>query len=137
MKNNFFPSKDSNKTRTMYTNSDNTNFLIGNETEKIIQDFCESLLERYHKGLKESLKESEFVFDGVGLLHYKLNNKISLNRGRSQIDPPKQLKNKKAIINPKTNDEKCFQYAITTALNYEQIKSHPERMTKIIPFIDQ
>ena len=47
------------------------------------------------------------------------------------------MKNKKATINPKNNDNKCFQYALTVALNYEQIKSHPERISKIKPFIDQ
>ena len=46
-------------------------------------------------------------------------------------------KNKKATINPKNNDDKCFQYALTVALNYEQIKDHPERISKTKPFIDQ
>ena len=26
---------------------------------------------------------------------------------------------KKATINPKNNDDKCFQYALTVALNYQ------------------
>ena len=33
----------------------------------------------------------------------------------------KWLKNKSGTINPKNNDDKCLQYAITVALNYEQI----------------
>ena len=45
------------------------------------------------------------------------------------------VKNKKASINP--NDDKCFQHAITVALNYEQIKKDPQRILKIKPFIDQ
>ena len=44
---------------------------------------------------------------------------------------------KKATINPKDNDDKCFQYALTVALNYEQIKKDPQRISKIKPFIDQ
>ena len=43
----------------------------------------------------------------------------------------------KTTINPKNNDDKCFQYAITVALNHEQIKDHPERISKIKYFIDQ
>ena len=43
---------------------------------------------------------------------------------------------KKTAINPKNNDDKWFQYAITFALNYSQIKSYPERISKIKPFID-
>ena len=41
------------------------------------------------------------------------------------------------MINSKNIDDKCFQYALTVALNYEQIKSHPERISKIKLFIDQ
>ena len=44
-------------------------------------------------------------------------NKISLNRDGSYIDSPKWLKNKKATINPKNNDDKCLQYAIAAAIN--------------------
>ena len=69
-------------------------------------------------------------------MYYK-HHKISLNRGRSYIDSPKWLKNKKATINPKNNDDKCFQYALTIALNHEQIKKDPQRITKIKPFINQ
>ena len=43
--------------------------MIGNETDEIIEKFFESLLERCQKGLKESLKRSEFVFDSVDLLY--------------------------------------------------------------------
>ena len=75
---------------------------------------------------------SKFVFENVELLHYKLH-KISLNRGGSYVDSPEWLKNKKATINPKNNDEKCCQYALTVALNYQNIKNNPERITKIKP----
>ena len=64
------------------------------------------------------MRGSEFVFDSVDLLHYNLQ-KISLNRkGSPYIDSPKWLKNKKATINPKNNDNNCFQYVLTAALNY-------------------
>ena len=79
---------------------------------------------------------SEFVYDSVDALYYNLN-KVSLSRGRSYIDSPKWLKNKKATINPKNNDDKCFQYALTVALNYEQINKNPQRISNIKPFIDQ
>ena len=64
-------------------------------------------------------------------------NKVSLSRGGSYIDFPKWLKNKRATVNPKNNGDKCFQYALTVALNYEQIKDHPERISKNKPFIDK
>ena len=46
------------------------------------------------------------------------------------------LANKKTAINPKNKDDKCFRYALTVALNYEQSKNHPERISKIKPFIN-
>ena len=66
------------------------------------------------------------------MLHYDLK-KLSLDRGVSHIDSPEWIKNKKATINPKNKkDDKCFQYALTVALNHEKIKDHPERISKII-----
>ena len=82
------------------------------------------------------MRGSEFVFDFVNELHYKLH-KVDLNRGRSYVDLPRWLKNKKATINPKNmNDDRCFQYALTVALNYGKI-NHAERTKNIEPFIDQ
>ena len=66
-------------------------------------------------------EELNLFFDSVDSLYYKLD-KTSLNRGGSYIDSPKWLKNKKATINAKNNDDKSFQHAITVALNYKQIK---------------
>ena len=77
---------------------------------------------------------SEFVYDSVDILHYK-PHRISLNRSGSYRYSPEWLKYKKATINPKTNDDDCFQYAITVALNHEQINNNPEILSKIKPFI--
>ena len=133
---NFFSSKDSVETRIIYSPSDNIEIMLGNETDKIIEDLFDSFLQRYQKGFEESMKGSEFIFDSINSLYYKLH-KISLNRGGSYLDYPKWLQNKKAAINPKNSDNKCFQYAITSALNHQQIKKDPRRITKIRPFIDQ
>ena len=64
-------------------------------------------------------------------------NKISISRGGSYINSPKWLKNKKSTINPKNNDCKCFQYAVTLALYLDKINSHPEKIYKIKSFIEQ
>ena len=68
--------------------------MIGNETDEIIRELFESLLQRHQKDLEEKLKGSEFVFDSVDLLCYKLH-KISLNRNGSYIDSPEWLKKMK------------------------------------------
>ena len=93
-------------------------------------------MQKYQEGLEKSIKGSEFVFDSVDLLYYKLH-KICLNRGKSYIDSPKWLKNKEATINPKNNDDKCFQYASNVALSYRNIKNNPEKISKIKHFINQ
>ena len=134
---NFISSKDSDETRTMHTKSKNVEIMIGSEIDGIIEDLFDSFLQKYQEGLEESMRRSEFVYDSVDVLYYNLN-KISLSRGGSYIDSPKWLKNKKATINPQNKkDDKCFQYALTVALNHEQIKNNPERISKIKPFIDQ
>ena len=82
------------------------------------------------------MRGSEFAYDSIDALYYNLN-KASLSRSRSYIDSPKLLKNKKGTINPKNKDDKCFQYALTFALNYEKIEKDPQRISNIKPFIDQ
>ena len=82
------------------------------------------------------MKKSDFEFDGVNFL-YDDFNKISINRSGSYIDSPKWLKDKKPTINPKNNDHKCFQYAVTLALNPDKINNNPKRICKIKPFIEQ
>ena len=46
---------------------------------------------------------------------------MGLKGGGSYIDSPKWLKTKKTIINPKNNDDNCFQYALSVALKYQKI----------------
>ena len=60
-----------------------------------------------------------------------------MKKGRSYIGSQIWLKNKKATINSKNNDDNCFQYALIVALNYQNIKNNTERISKIKPFNDQ
>ena len=126
----------SDETRIMHTRSDNEDFMNGSDTYEIIEGLFESFLQKYEENLQNKIRGLEFEFDGVNFLYYDFN-KISLNRGGSYIDSPKWLKDKKSTINPKNNDYKCFQYAVTLALNLDKIKKDPQRISKIKPFIDQ
>ena len=81
------------------------------------------------------MKKSSFTFERVDLLEYHLH-KISLNRGSSYIKSPEWIKNKGVTISPKnTKNNICFQCAIVAALNYQNIDHHPERISKLKPFI--
>ena len=107
----------------MHSKSDNIEIMINDEADEVIKEHFDSLKNRNQSSL-ESIKDSEFVFYYVHLL--------------SDIDSPDWIKNKKATINPiNKKDNKCFQYAITVSLNYEQIRKHVERITKIKPFINK
>ena len=134
----FISSKpNSDETCIIHTKSNNIEITIGSDTEEVIENLFRSLLLRYQENLEEKMRGSEFVFDGINLLHYDLN-KISLNRGESYINSPDWIENKKATINPQNKkDDKCFQYALTVALNHEKITRDRQRISKIKPFIDQ
>ena len=90
---NFTSSKDSRETRTMHQKSDNIEIMMGSETDNIINELIDSLLQRYLEGLEESMRGSEFIFDSVDLLCYHLQ-KTSLKRGESYTKSPKWLKKK-------------------------------------------
>ena len=47
------------------------------------------------------------------------------------------MKIKIATINPKNNDNHCFQYSLIVALNYQNIKKYLQRISKIKPFMNQ
>ena len=120
----------------MHTRSDNIEITIGDDNDDIIEELFKSFLQKYEENLQNKMRGSDFEFDGVNFLYYDFNE-ISLNRGGSYIDSPKWLKDKKSTINPKNNDDKCFQYAITLALNLDKIKRDSQRISKIKPFINQ
>ena len=48
-----------------------------------------------------------------------------------------KIRIKISTINTNINDDKYFQYEITVAFNHKQIKSYPERISNIKPFINQ
>ena len=133
---NFISSNDTREIRTFYVNSDNEETRSGNETVEIINKLFESFLNNYQKEEKILRNGSNFVFESVKILYYHIY-KINLKRGKSYIKSPEWILNKRATINPKNKDNKCFQYAITTALNHQKIENHPERISNIKRFIDQ
>ena len=124
------------ETCVMYTRSDNEEFMSGDDTNEIIKLLFESFLQRFEENLQNKMRGLEFEFDEINFFYYSFD-KTSIYRGGTYIDSPKWLKNKKSTINPKNNDDKCFQYAVTLALNLDNIDNHPERISKIKPFINQ
>ena len=126
---------DSDETRVMYTKSFCEEIMSRSETEEIMEKLIMSLLQKYQNNLQNKMKGSDFILNEVNYLFYYFN-RITITKGGSYIESLKWLKDKKCTINQKNNDNKCFQYAATLALNFNNIDKDPQRISKIKPFID-
>ena len=126
---------DSNEMCIMYTRSTPEEIIIGSETEEVAGKFIMQLLQKYQDNLQNKMKGSDFIFNGINYLYYDLN-RITISKGGSYIESPKGVKDKKCTINQKNTDNKCFQYATTLALNFNNIDKHHRKISKIEPFIN-
>ena len=80
-----------------------------------------------------ALLNGRFVFNEVLYIDvdfYQLN----LMRGLSYLPLPDWLACKKAIINPKNEDQESFKWAIIAALRWEEIDKDPQRISKLKRF---
>ena len=122
--------------RVIHSKRSNIEIMISGEIGEVIKQLFDSLKNTYQNNL-QSMRGSEFVIDYVQLLYYKCH-KTNFNRGGSYIRSPYWTKNEKATISPiNKKDNKCFQYAETVALNYEEIKKDPQRITTVKPYINK
>ena len=97
-----------------------TKTLCGVETDDIIRELFRSFLHNYQEELK-IIKGSDFVFESVELMDYKLH-RVRLRRGGSYIKSPEWLLHKGATINPKNkNDDECLRQSTISALSYNEI----------------
>ena len=126
---NLISSKDVDEERIMHSTGDNIEFMPYDNGNDIVNELFESLFSRCLICLETSMRGSDFIFDSVQLLHYKCI-KINSKRRRSYIDSTDWIKKKKATINPENEDNKCFHYGETVALNHEEIKREPQRISK-------
>ena len=94
----FIFSRDTEETRILYVRSDNLSIMQAVDTDDIIRDIFRSFL-HFQEELK-IIKGSDFVFESVDLLDYKLH-KVSLRRGGSYVKFPEWLANKKCKNKPK------------------------------------
>ena len=120
----------------MHSTSGNIEIMINDEADEVVQKLFDTVKNRTQNNL-ESMKVSDFIFGYVHLLYHKCH-KINPDRGGSYIDSPDSIKSKKAsinLINRKGNE--YSQYAVTVALNYEEIKKDPQRIIKIKPSINK
>ena len=74
-----------------------------------------------------------FVFDEVLYMDVDFHQ-LNLRRGSIYLPLSEWLARKKAIINPCNEDQECFKWAVITASRWEDIDSHPERISKLARF---
>ena len=107
---NFISSNATGETRYIFVLSIN-DISLGNETDDIIKGLLNSFLTNYQNEEAILRNGSNFVFESVDLLSYHIH-KTSLKIGKSYMKSPEWVLNKRATINPKNIDNRCFQYAI-------------------------
>ena len=73
-----------------------------------------------------ALLNSRFVFDEVLFTNVDFHQ-LNLTRGSSYLPLPNWLAHKKAIINPKNEDQECFKWAVIAASRWEEINNYPEK----------
>ena len=80
-----------------------------------------------------ALLNSRFRFDVV--LYLDINfHQLNLTRGSSYLPLSPWLAKKKVTINLNNDDNKCFKWAVIAALEFPNIKSHPERISNLTKF---
>ena len=105
---NFIFSKDTKEDPAVHSKSDNIKLTLYNDANEVVNKLFESLRLRYQENLETSMKGSDFIFDSVKLMYCKYH-KVDFRHGGSYIDSLGWIENKKAAINPKNQDDKCFQ----------------------------
>ena len=110
----------------MHSNSDNIKYIIGNNTNKALNELLSSLLNRKRMDLQALTKGSDFVFDSINRIYYKYH-KMSLRRAGQYTDSSDCIKKKS-----NNNSEKCFQIKVAAAIKPQ----NSERISKIKPFIN-
>jgi hypothetical protein len=106
-----------------------------NQVDSFITNQIESLRVRMDEYQKRG---SGWKVKGIKVIGVSLFKYRPVRSGKFMELPP-QIKNKKACINIKNDDDKCFLYAVACALFYEELqdKKHSERVNQYKPFLDR
>ena len=133
---NFVSSKETQEEHLMHSTIGNIKLTPYNDANEVVNKLFESLCSRHQDNLETSMRGSDFIFDSVQLKYYKCH-RLNFKRDGSYIDSPDWIKNKKATVNPKNEDDNRFQYAATVSLIYKEIEPHPERILTIKTFLNK
>lgn len=93
-----------------------------------LQDwFNENVIEQIINDI-EDFEGKESGWSLHSLIHLEVNiNKLNAMRGSSYLPLPEQIKKKHACVNVKNRDDKCFMWAVLSALH--PIEKNPDRVS--------
>ena len=103
---------------------------VYNLSDEIVNEIIAHMREQIEN---PALLNSRFIFDEVLFMNIDFHQ-LNLTRGSSYVPLPEWLADKKAIINPQNQDQECFKWAVIAASRWEEIDSHPERISKLKRF---
>ena len=118
----------------LHNKSGDAEIIISKDTDEIIREIFDLLLDRFQAGLEQSMEGTGFVLNIVDELHYN-SHTINLKCVGSYTDSFEWVRSKKSYNKQKNNYDNFFWYAIAVALNHENIGKHSERIGKTKPFI--
>ena len=119
--------------------SNGNNSLSFNEYLELIKPYLNDLINVYRAKREWKLQLSadiSFVSQKPGSDETRIMYSRSTPEEIMSGSETEEIMDKKCTINQKNTDNKCFQYAATLALNFNNIDKHHQRISKIKPFIN-
>ena len=98
-----------------------------NDIDSIVQSMISHMAQQLEN---PALRDSKFAFDNIMYADIRIHT-LNLTRGSSYIPLPDWLSKKKAIINPKNVDMKCFKWAVIAGLKWEEIDRDHQCVSKL------
>ena len=119
-----------------YVKSKNIECHLSDNSEDILNQLTDSLLEYFHDKLMICRTDSSYAFESVEGLSIRFH-KIDLRRGSSYVPIPDWLEAKKATINPKNkSDNFCFAYAAAIAIYHKNLNRISNKLIEYVEKLD-
>ena len=100
---------------------------------KLLDHLAQSLYQNHFENIAKQEGSSSHTAEFINTIYIKCHE-TDPTGVRSYTPTPKPLENKKAVINPQINDDKCFLYATTISIFYNYLhKKNPGRINKKLP----
>ena len=120
-----FEKPESSETLTVWVSSAQTELLQEDDLNKVYN----TIIDRFQESIdKAVLRGSGWSQGKVEELELRIT-KYNPIRGKSYIPLPKEISDKKAVLNIKNTDEKCFMWCVLAHLFSKKSKDHPERVS--------